>query len=182
MKHTNGIRRTRNRILAGLATVAVLGTAAGAALAYAGKDQVALSTAKQATARFRSLDAATSAGYAELRDAKKIACIAQPGSGAMGVHYVNGSLVKDAIVNPRKPEALVYEPTAKGMRLVALEYIVFAKAWTKASPPALFGRTFDYVGAGNRYGLPAFWALHAWVWKSNPAGTVMAWNPTVSCR
>jgi len=34
---------------------------------------------------------------------------------------------------------------------------------------------------GHRYGLPPFWALHAWVFRDNPAGNVMAWNPHVSC-
>jgi hypothetical protein len=24
--------------------------------------------------------------------------------------------------------------------------------------------------AGNRYGLPAFYELHAWLWKDNPIG------------
>jgi hypothetical protein len=46
----------------------------------------------------------------------------------------------------------------------------------------MFGRRFDYTPAGNRFGLPAFWSLHAWVWKHNPAGTLTPWNPSVSCR
>jgi hypothetical protein len=31
--------------------------------------------------------------------------------------------------------------------------------------------------APNRYGLPAFYSLHAWVWKPNPAGQYAMWNP-----
>ena len=100
----------------------------------------------------------------------------------MGVHYVNGKLVEDACSSTRRgPEALVYEPRGDGLRLAAAEYIVFESVWKKAEPPALFGRTFDYVAAGNRYGLPPFWALHAWLWKPNPTGTLMAWNPRVTC-
>jgi hypothetical protein len=34
---------------------------------------------------------------------------------------------------------------------------------------------------GNRFGLPAFYSLHAWVWKHNPAGTFAMWNPNVTC-
>jgi hypothetical protein len=38
------------------------------------------------------------------------------------------------------------------------------------------------VPAGNRYGLPDFYELHAWIWKGNPRGVFDDWNPTVSCR
>jgi hypothetical protein len=173
---------TTNRIVLALALFVTIAAVGGAAVALAGKNQSDLAAAKQATAGFRSVGSAETAGYAELRDAKKIACIDLPGSGGMGIHYVDGDLVKDAVLDPRRPEALVYAPSGKALRLAALEYIVFAKAWKQSTPPALFGRTFDYVAAGNRYGLPAFWALHAWVWDPNPSGTVMAWNPRVTCH
>ena len=170
-----------NRALVALALA--LSLAVGStAIAVAGKSESDLTAAKKATVQFRSVDTAVAAGYAELRDAKQVACIDLPGSGGMGVHFVNGELVKTGVLNPRRPQALVYEPGGNGLHLVALEYIVFVAAWKSSTPPELFGRTFDYVPAGNRYGLPAFWALHAWVWKSNPTGTVMAWNPRVSCR
>ena len=35
--------------------------------------------------------------------------------------------------------------------------------------------------AGNRYNLPDFYELHAWIWKHNPSGMFEDWNPTVSC-
>jgi hypothetical protein len=174
------MKKNRLRIFALALALAAVGSTA--AIALAGKDANDLSAAKMATARYTDVRVAMKAGYEELRDAKKIACIYQPGSGGMGIHYVNGGLVKDAVLDPRRPEALVYWPTGKTLHLGALEYIVFASAWKSSTPPAMFGRTFDYVPAGNRYGLPAFWALHAWVWKSNPTGAVMAWNPRVSCR
>jgi len=172
----------RKRALALGLIVALAAIGGTAAIAFAGKDQSDLAAAKQSTAQFRKVKAAMAAGYGELRDARHIACIALAGSGGMGIHFVNGNLVKDAVVDPRRPEALVYWPSAHGLQLGALEYIVFAKAWTKTTPPAMFGRTFDYTPAGNRFGLPAFWSLHAWVWTVNPTGTVMAWNPSVSCR
>jgi hypothetical protein len=46
---------------------------------------------------------------------------------------------------------------------------------------AVFGQQFNFTPAGNRYGLPAFYSLHAWIWKHNPSGTFAMWNPTVSC-
>src|SRR4051794_13367423 len=168
------------RILSSLVVVVALGATSAVALGATSTSD--LSAAKSSTARYRSIKHATAAGYAELRDAKHIACIAMPGMGAMGIHYVNGNLVKDAVLDPRRPEALVYEPAGKTQHLVALEYIVFAKAWKRTAPPALFGRKLDYTPAGNRFGLPAFWSLHAWVWKTNPTGTLTPWNPRVSCR
>jgi hypothetical protein len=177
-----GRTMSKHRILALAAIALAVATAASGAFAFAHTTQSDLTAAKRATARFTNVANATAAGYAELRDAKHIACIAQPGAGGMGIHYVNLSLVKDPTIDPKRPEALVYWPSGKTLHLGAAEYIVFASAWKKSTPPELFGRTFDYVPAGNRYGLPAFWALHAWFWKLNPTGIVMAWNPRVSCR
>jgi hypothetical protein len=34
---------------------------------------------------------------------------------------------------------------------------------------------------GNRFGLPAYYSLYAWIWKHNPSGTFNLWNPTVKC-
>jgi hypothetical protein len=57
---------------------------------------------------------------------------------------------------------------------------VVQQAWTDAgntSPPTLFGQEFELVPAGNRYGIPAFYELHAWIWKHNPSGMFSDWNP-----
>ena len=140
--------------------------------------------ARQATARFHHLPTAEAAGYQLFRDAQGIACIDLPGTGAMGVHFVNGSLVGDDVLDPQRPEALVYEQRGNNMHLVALEYIVFKSVWEDAGnqqPPRLFGTPFDLVPEGNRYGLPPFYALHAWAWKGNPSGDFFAWNPRVDC-
>jgi hypothetical protein len=171
---------TTKRLIA-LATVAVaiLAPAAGATAKPAG-----LSTVRAATAGYHNLDAALEAGYARFVDAQGIACIDQPGEGGMGIHYVNGALVEDAGIDAATPEALVYEPRRNGrLRLVATEYIVFQDTWdaTHSSPPSLFGRDFESVGSPNRYGIPPFYELHAWVWKHNPSGMFNDWNPRVSC-
>lgn len=79
----------------------------------------------------------------------------------------------------------MYEPQADGSkRLVAVEYVVLQSAWRAAGhsqPPSLFGQQFTTVPAGNRYGLPEFYALHVWAWKTNPAGMFATWNPDVTC-
>jgi hypothetical protein len=139
---------------------------------------------RAATAAYRDLSAAQGAGYALLKDAAGISCIDNPGVGGMGIHYANGKLVGDGAVNATTPDVLVYQPLSKGrMRLVALEYVVFQAAWDAANhaPPSLFGRQFALLPAGNRYGLPAFYELHAWIWKHNPRGMFNDWNPLVRC-
>ena len=134
---------------------------------------------RKATAQFRRVSNAQAAGYAQFLD-----CIDEPGQGAMGIHFVNGDFVGDTVLNPQQPEALVYEPGEHGkLKLVALEYIVFQEAWDAQSstPPMLFGQTFHLVSSPNRYGIPAFYELHVWAWKTNPSGTFYEWNPRVSC-
>jgi len=39
-----------------------------------------------------------------------------------------------------------------------------------------------WADEANRYGLPPFYSLHAWIWKPNPSGLLFAWNPRVSCE
>jgi hypothetical protein len=142
--------------------------------------------ARQATRKFHSLATAEKAGYARFKDINGIACIAMPPMGAMGVHYVNGNLVGTPAVLLRHPEALVYAPVRGHLRLAALEYIVLKSTWDKAhgmnAPrPRLYGHRFNITPAPNRYGLPTFYSLHAWIWKHNPAGMFVMWNPAVHC-
>ena len=102
----------------------------------------------------------------------------------MGVHYVKGALVGDAVLDPTQPEALVYEPKRHGgFKLVALEYIVFKDVWdaTHSSPPKLFGEEFQLTTKPNRFGLDPFYSLHAWLFRGNPLGQLTPWNPRVSC-
>jgi hypothetical protein len=168
------------KLLFGIAAVAVgmlviASTAAG--------DDNGLAAARAATAKFHDFDVALADGRFELRDAAGIACIDDP-AGGMGIHYVKGSIVGDGAVDATNPEAVIYEPEADGrMRLVAVEYVVFQADWdaNHASKPSLFGMEFTAVGADNRYGLPPFYELHAWIWKNNPNGMFEDWNPNVSC-
>ena len=148
-------------------------------------DEHALTAAtKSATARYHDLSKAEVAGYGLLTDAAGIACIDNQPVGGMGVHYVKGSLVGDTVLDPEHPEALVYAPNAAGqLKLAALEYIVFKAAWDggHASPPSLFGQEFNLTPSPNRFGLPAFYSLHAWVWEPNSSGLLQPWNPRVHC-
>jgi hypothetical protein len=169
-------------IVPALVTVMLLATGAAAANHDSGHES--LEAVRDATNRYHILSVAEAHGYALLKDKNGIACIANPGIGAMGVHYVDGDLVSSGKVDARKPQAVVYEPAENGhLRLVAVEYVVFQQQWdaTHHAPPMLFGQRFMLTPEGNRFGLPAFYSLHAWIWKHNPSGMFSMWNPRVSC-
>ena len=169
------------RLLVGLVLVAaLLVTALAGAVGAAGRSDE-LAAVRAATARFHDFAAADAAGYGLF-----YVCTDEAGLGAMGQHYVNGGIVGDAILDPAAPEAIMYEPLpGGGQRLVGVEWVVFQQAWDdagNAGAPSLFGRPLKLVPSPNRYGIPSFYQLHAWVWKPNPAGTYQDWNPRVSCR
>jgi hypothetical protein len=174
----------RRRFIGLMALVLVIGgTAVGVALSASAGDP-AVAAARRATAKYQHLDVAISGRYDLLVDANKIACIDLQGAGGMGIHFVNGDLVGDPAVIAGKPEALVYAPAKNGrLELAALEYVVIKSAWdaTHSGPPSLYGHTFNLTLSPNRFGLPAFYSLHAWIWKTNPAGMFAPWNPKVSC-
>lgn len=169
------------RLIVGLVVVAALVVASFGAAVGAAARADELAAVRAATARFHSFKAAEAAGYGLF-----YRCTDETGLGAMGQHYVNGGLVGDAVLDPRAPEAIMYEPLpGGGQRLVGVEWVVFQSAWEaagKTGTPSLFGRSLKLVPEPNRYGIPAFYQLHAWVWKPNPAGTYQDWNPRVSCR
>jgi len=101
----------------------------------------------------------------------------------MGIHFVNGDLVGDGVLDPMRPEALLYEFKNGQMQLTGVEYVVIAEAWNanNDAPPVLMGQLLQYSSSPNRYGIPAFYELHVWAWNSNPLGTFADWNPKVSC-
>lgn len=139
---------------------------------------------RRATEQFRDLAVAEAAGYGLFTDAAGLACIIDTeGRGGMGIHYVNGALVGDNVVDLLQPEALLYRETPNGHRLMGVEYVVFVDAWGEGRPPPrLFGRDFRLIPEGNRYGIPAFYELHVWVRYRNPSGTYKDWNPRVECH
>ena len=181
---TRKLVATAAAVVAGALAVSV----AAAALQPSGGDGAGVSAAIRATAKYKSASVATRAGYRLLRDKDGIACIAMddmPEMGAMGVHFVKNTLVADPAIAAGSPEALVYAPAAGGnLKLAAVEYVVLQTAWDAkhASAPRLFGQSFALTPDGNRFGLPAFYSLHAWLWKPNPSGMFSMWNPNVKCR
>jgi hypothetical protein len=129
-----------------------------------------LAAVRAATAQYHDVAVAIAAGY-ELASP----CVGGP-DGAMGYHYVNGSLMGQ--LDPTQPQALLYHPGPNGkLRLVGVEYIdpsgegeLFGQPFTDAVPdPANPG---DYIPNA---------ALHVWLWQANPAGMFAAYNPNLSC-
>ena len=134
---------------------------------------------REATARFQDVSVAEHEGYA-----LQFGCVTGPDFGAMGLHYVNGSLVASGVVDAAHPQIVLYEPTASGrLQLTGADYLVLADAWnaTHAHAPELMGQIFQFFDAPNRFGLPPFYTLHVWAWKPNPNGAFVNWHPKVSC-
>jgi hypothetical protein len=135
---------------------------------------------REATERFKAVKAAETEGYH-----LQFGCVSGPDAGAMGMHFVNGSLVGDGVIDASKPEIVIYEPQVNGsLKLIGADYLVLADQWNAAhsTTPELMGQLFHLFEAPNRFGLPAFYTLHVWAWKDSPTGTFVNWNPNVSCN
>jgi hypothetical protein len=137
---------------------------------------------RDATQQFIDVNNTGSAGYGPA-----FGCVSGPDHGAMGIHYINGTLVGDGEIDAQHPEALIYEPVGNRRRLVGVEYIVIASTWLadqshQGLPPQLEGQAFQFVNSPNRYGIPAFFELHVWAWRDNPNGAFVDWNNKVSCE
>jgi hypothetical protein len=134
---------------------------------------------REATERFQDVEVAKGEGYSLL-----FGCVSGSDYGAMGLHFVKGSLVGDGKLDVMNPEIVLYEALPNGrLRLTGADYLVLADAWNakNPAPPELMGQLFHLFESPNRFGLPAFYTLHVWAWKDNPAGTFTNWNPNVSC-
>lgn len=131
-----------------------------------------LDQVKRATARFKDVSKAESAGYVRAGECTK------SGSGAMGVHYINGKLLGDPRLDIRKPEVLLYEPQRNGsMKLVGVEYFVLDNG---QRAPRILGQRFD--GPMTHGGTaPSHYDLHVWTVRRNPRGVFAPYNPRVSC-
>ena len=139
-----------------------------------------VNTVREVTAPFLDVRNVPS-GYGQV-----LGCVSGPENGAMGVHFVNGALLGNGVVDARQPEALIYEFKGDEARLVGVEFIVFADVWHQThapnDPPVLEGQLLQFVDSPNRFGLPAFYELHVWAWRDNPFGVFTDWNPRVSCE
>ena len=146
------------------------------------KVQALINDVRRATAPFMDVEEAIRAQYVKFPDLSGD-CVSEPGQGSMGIHYLNGALIS-TMLDPLRPAALMYKPTKHGkLKLLGVEYIVFQAAWDAQNPqlPVMFNHPFHLVRSPNRYGVPAFYELHLWVWEHNRNGIFNDWNPAVRC-
>jgi hypothetical protein len=187
------------RIGSGLAVALVLlGSTPGRALAQDGHSHGSAvqqqNLTPQQQARANELVQIVRDATAPFRDDPRLAeaanyflgfgCVSGGDFGAMGLHYINMNLVGDGEINPYKPEIILFEPLPNGkFRVTGADYLVDAATWdaNHDGPPELFGQLFHLFDEPNRFRLHAFYTLHVWAWKDNPAGTFSNWNPNVSC-
>jgi hypothetical protein len=185
---------------------AALTCAAAAAMPASAAQDPSFEAVKAATARFQDVDVALAEGY--VRDPGNICDTAEmmgrPASaGAMGVHYFRPDLLGiTAPPSPRvdgngthtdflNPGILIFEPQADGsMKLVAVENLVFAKAWHAAghtSPPTFHGRLYDDMHddpatpVDEAHMFAPHYDQHVWLYRDNPSGMLAQFNPNVSC-
>lgn len=125
---------------------------------------------RDATARFKTTEAAEAAGYKRVTD-----CVEYQPAGAMGYHFENKSLL-DTTLDLDHPEVLVYEKMPDGaFKLNGVEFLVPISAWTAAEPPRIMGQALKKA---DRLGI---WYLHVWTWEPSPSGLFADWNPNVKC-
>jgi hypothetical protein len=134
---------------------------------------------REATQKYIDVNAAINAGYHPV-----LGCVSGPDHGAMGVHYLNATLLNGEL-DATQPQALIYEPLGGGkMQLVGVEFIVDAVTWQKKNPapPQLYQQLLQLIPSPNRYGLDTFFELHVWAWQDNPNGAFVDWNNKVNCN
>lgn len=164
-----------------------------------------LEAVRAATRRFRDPEVAQAEGY--LRDPMDMCLVAPsegwpPQLGGMGIHFFRPDLLEITGTDPRvtgtgthtdfrEPGVLVYEPRPDGsLELVAVENIVFARAWREAgneSPPSFLGNEYYYMHdnpetpVDEAHGFAPHWELHVWLYRENRNGTFAQFNPAVTC-
>lgn len=185
--------------------LALLSSLAGPALA--GPDEPDLAAVRAATERFRDIKVALAEGFVPdpMNVCDTADMMGRPKElGAMGIHYFRPDLLGiTAPPNPRvegtgthtdflKPSILIYEPQADGsMQLVAVENLVFAKAWHEAGnerPPSFHGVEYDLMkddpatAIDEAHMFEPHYDRHVWLYRENPNGVFAQFNPNVSCN
>jgi hypothetical protein len=123
--------------------------------------------------------------------------------GAMGIHYIHPGLLEITETEPRvngnsthtdwmRPAILIYEPQADGtLVLVAVENLVFEEAWKasgKTEELVFNGRRWDHMAddpatpGDEAHGFMPHYDQHVWLFRDNPAGILMPFNPNVTCE
>ena len=168
--------------VAALALFVILGTlTVGAVAAGAGRLPAEWREVRAAVARYHSFVQAERDGYSIAGEP----CVSEPGLGTMGIHAVNEALMADDVIDPLRPEILLYVPDENGgLTFVGVEY------WkadadgdlnTDEDRPSVLGVPFDGPMPGHNPVMPVHYDLHVWVAERNPSGLFAPFNPAISC-
>lgn len=168
-------------------------------------DDYNLDDLRAATEKYKDVNVALAEGYIPDPSGHCVDAAAEglPAEwGGMGMHYLNPAMLKITGDKPRvdgmstytdfmKPAILLYEPQEDGsMELVGIENLVFEKAWKEAGndgPPVINGREWDHMAddanteADEAHGFMPHYDQHVWLYRENPSGELMPFNPAVSC-
>jgi hypothetical protein len=167
-----------SRLAPAALVIGLLGVAAPAHAADSPEVATALAAVKASYDKYQDPKVAIADGFMPTDS-----CVTSD-AGTMGFHYVNPKLMGP--VDQAKPPILVYQPDGDGGRkLVAVEWFqpdADQDLGTTEDKPTLFGRPFDGPMEGHEPGMPRHYDEHAWLWQTNPRGTLTAWNPAGSCE
>jgi hypothetical protein len=189
--------------IASLAAICCTTMLASPAIALSDPD---LEEVYRATERFTDVNVALAEGYVPdpMNMCETAAHMGQdPALGAMGIHYFRPDLLGiTEPPNPRvdgngthtdflSPAILIYEPQADGsLELVAIENLVFKKAWHAAghdAPPSFHGVPYDSMEddpateIDEAHMFEPHYDRHVWLYRENPNGIFTPFNPAVSC-
>jgi hypothetical protein len=155
--------------------VALLSLAVPAVVWASGQSDLA--EIRAATARYHRFEVAEADGFVPLFD-----CIDHATEGAMGFHYILPSRFDDQL-RLSEPEVLLYEQHKNGKKkLVGVEYVIPAPAWSGSEPPTFLGQELKFKTTVGQYPVDdPYYEVHVWTWRNNPNGMFADWNPTVTC-
>jgi len=161
--------------------------------------EAGLNRIRESMAVYADISKAQAAGYTVWSPDPAAVGATCPSSaeGKMGYHLVNVSLrgavtnpqAGDAVLDPTRPEMLIYEKRPDGtLGLVGVEWLVFKAAWERekgagAAAPTVLGVPVplsDHTFAPGGPSIPHY-ELHAWVFKDNPRGMFEPYHPGVTC-
>ena len=131
-------------------------------------------------------DVSNAVGYSPV-----LGCVSGSDHGAMGIHYVNSSLVNGPI-DPTNPQALIYEPQSNGELQAGWRRVHYPRERPSAHSPnrsEVEGHLMKYVdGPSSRPKLPRTVTAYRPSTNStfgrgadNPKGPFADWNDHVSC-
>jgi hypothetical protein len=169
------------RAIIGLCLVASLGVVlVGTVVARNAPLPAELQAVRAAVARYHDYANAVADGYSVAGEP----CVSSP-DGAMGVHAANQGLIRAGVLDPLRPNVLLYMPRSDGsLDLIGVEYMrvdADQDLTTDGDRPFLFNHAFDGPMPGHNPAMPVHYDLHVWVVDNNPAGTFAQWNPNFHC-